>query len=717
MQLNLDFTAAPPPRKRKEAKLTSIGDDTDKKRPKTEEKQKRAAMPAAIASPRAQTANAAHSHAVSRAQRSTVAVVPSAIASASTSAKPWGTRKNPAPSVQQHHFARGTTEPTDARSEPLESTQSDHIFSQASTFSDLRLEPRLVRVLEGNDKEGGMGLHRPTRVQHRAVQLALKGQDVLVKSETGSGKTLAYLLPIVHSLQTAPRRAARADGTLALVLAPTRELCLQILAVLTPLVKPFIWLVPGMVTGGEQRKREKARLRKGITILIATPGRLLDHLQKTQAFRVDMLRWLVVDECDRLLDGGFEQQLLQIMGAIDKKQQRHDNVTPRQAMLLSATIDKRVQKLAGLSLRKPVLVDADAMADAEACTAVGAGTDASGDDTSVAGAVPDDTVQTYSTPMQLMEHYMVVPCKLRLPVLVAFLRSAINSKINCKIVTFVSSCDSVDYHYALLSHAGRADLLGRGRVAEVSRLHGNMPQSARRDAFHKFVSAKNGVLLCTDVAARGLDLPAVDWIIQFDAPQETRDYIHRVGRTARRGNEGRSVLFLMPSEQAYLKHLEKSGLKLYALAMEALLEGVAAETTSKDKKVTREQAVRMLPSRIQKHVETLVQDEKDKRLGVLATAAFKSAVRAYAAHSREHKKFFIVRSLHLGHLAKSFGLKSQPKLIGSKAPEKRKRQKDGERTGKAAALTFSSSKQTSEDKKSRSPGAPRSVSAAGEFDA
>lgn len=144
-----------------------------------------------------------------------------------------------------------------------------------------------------------MGLSEPTRVQASSLPTLLSGTSAFLKSETGSGKTLAYLLPILHRLQDIPQRSNRDDGTLALILAPTRELCIQIFDVLLKLVKPFIWLVPGCVYGGERRKSEKARLRKGVSILVATPGRLVDHLKNTESFKWMNLRAIVLDELDR----------------------------------------------------------------------------------------------------------------------------------------------------------------------------------------------------------------------------------------------------------------------------------------------------------------------------------------------------------------------------------------------------------------------------------
>eukprot|EP00947_MAST-08B_sp_MAST-8B-sp1_P004808 g4808.t1 len=292
--------------------------------------------------------------------------------------------------------------------EPL----SGHIFSD-DTFGSLGLDERLEAHLV--DKEGtGLGLSNPTQVQRKAIPAILAGQDIMVKSETGSGKTLSYLLPVLQGLLEEPNRVARAGGTRAIVILPTRELANQVLSVLAKLVRRFPYVVAGNVTGGEKRKSEKARLRKGITILVATPGRLLDHLEKTASFDVTLLRWLVLDEADRLLDLGFEQQLSKILAAL-----RSRAAKPFQGVLLSATQGVGIDRLACLSLRKPVFIDVAAASYAGgAAGAAGdnmaGGARASGEtfaaDTAAAGA-------SLLVPRQLSQHVVVVPTEKRLVVL------------------------------------------------------------------------------------------------------------------------------------------------------------------------------------------------------------------------------------------------------------------------------------------------------------
>jgi ATP-dependent RNA helicase DDX31/DBP7 len=521
---------------------------------------------------------------------------------------------------------------------------------------------KLVKLLQKDADSGGFGFARPTNVQVQTIPSVLKGNDILVKSETGSGKTLSYLLPIVQKLQSVSPRIQRHDGCMALVLAPTRELCTQILETANKLIQPFVFLVPGAIIGGEKKKAEKARLRKGITILVATPGRLADHLVNTQSFNYSRLQFLVLDEADRLLDMGFEKQITQILSILDSKKMPHK----RQNILVSATINSGVQQLAKMSLANPVLIDADATTSGE----------------EPVSEIKASKQETFSTPHQLVQHFMLVPAKARLCALTCFLREELgyaprdakkDAPGKCKIVVFLSTCDAVDFHYALFrkcawpsgkGSAEEADSSGDNGVASlfgnqgpVFRLHGNIPQQERVTTFKSFCSSSSGVLLCTDVAARGLNLPTVKWIVQYDPPTETRDYVHRVGRTARSGNQGSSLLFLMPSESEYLGYLSKQGLTMNALSLEKTIARVGKRggflTTSRKK---------LLHEVVQGDLQFLYEQTllADKELFELACQAFHSFVRSYATHSSDTRQIFHVRSLHFGHMAKSFALRDPP---------------------------------------------------------
>ncbi|TDH68977.1 hypothetical protein CCR75_000971 [Bremia lactucae] len=573
--------------------------------------------------------------------------------------KTFGTRRNPnKDNYSVEKFTQPTVQLANVLSKPLTSSSSKKIFAQ-HTFESMQLATNLVHVLQKDVEKGGFGFKQPTNVQVQTIPSVLQRTDILIKSETGSGKTLSYLLPIVQQLQQVSPRIQRQDGCMALVLAPTRELCTQILETATKLIQPCVYLVPGAIIGGEKKKAEKARLRKGLTIVIATPGRLADHLVNTQSFNYSRLQFLVLDEADRLLDMGFEKQITQIVTILNSQRVPQK----RQNILVSATVNSGVQQLAKMSLCNPVLIDADAVTST---------------DESPVTLIKPEKPDTFSIPHQLMQHFMLVPAKTRLCALTCFLREELcyaprpntpNCPNPCKIVVFLSTCDAVDFHCALFrkcvwpsieesskmpEHHGEASVFGH--QGPVFRLHGNIPQHERVTTFKSFCASKSGVLLCTDVAARGLNLPTVKWIVQYDPPTETRDYVHRVGRTARSGNQGSSLLFLLPSESDYLMYLSNQGLQLNALSLEKTIARVGKHggfVTSR-KKLLHE----IVQSDLQFRFEQMLL--VDKGLFELACQAFHSFMRSYATHSSDTRNIFHVRSLHFGHVAKSFALRDPP---------------------------------------------------------
>lgn len=533
--------------------------------------------------------------------------------------------------------------------------------TDSSTFTGIGIQPDLADHLENK-----LQVTKPTNVQAKAIPVLLgpsspysnEDADVVVQAETGSGKTLTYLLPIVNRLigaSTAPKNAVKQEeqpfgdrtvGTVAIILTPTRELAQQVLNVLTTLVnlprpkdenvRRTHWIVPGIVIGGDSKAKEKARLRKGINILVSTPGRLLDHLENTKSFDISNLKWLILDEADRLLDLGFEETLKKIMSIITERTQKGGSTKykqlmaskwwpkKRQTVLCSATLRDDVKELAGWSLEKPAFVS---------------GTDSKRDASSVLDtdhATSEQDEMKFTTPNQLKQSYTIVPAKLRLITMLALLRSCFYDKrrkknVDSKVIVFFSCCDSVDFHYNLFANAGKPILdedsdeemdeglddeakmmkktlnkiVGKDNskkpgkknnknttnggkkeeeISQVSqilsdrlvfRLHGDLNQQVRSQTFTEFRNAKSGVLFCTDVAARGLDMPNVDRIIQYDVPTDLKDYVHRVGRTARLGKAGEATLFLLPSEMEYLDILKAQDLFPEAIPMETILKNLA----------------------------------------------------------------------------------------------------------------------------------------------
>ncbi|XP_008585047.1 PREDICTED: ATP-dependent RNA helicase DDX18 [Galeopterus variegatus] len=423
-----------------------------------------------------------------------------------------------------------------------------------------------------------MGFTNMTEIQHESIRPLLEGRDLLAAAKTGSGKTLAFLIPAVElivKLKFMPR-----NGTGVLILSPTRELAMQTFGVLKELMTHHVHTY-GLIMGGSNRSAEAQKLANGINIIVATPGRLLDHMQNTPGFMYKNLQCLVIDEADRILDVGFEEELKQIIKLLPVR---------RQTMLFSATQTRKVEDLARISLKKePLYVGVD-----------------------------DDKAN--ATVDGLEQGYVVCPSEKRFLLLFTFLKK--NRKK--KLMVFFSSCKSVKYHYELLNYI---DL-------PVLAIHGRQKQNKRTTTFFQFCNADSGILLCTDVAARGLDIPEVDWIVQYDPPDDPKEYIHRVGRTARGLNgRGHALLILRPEELGFLRYLKQSKVPLN-------------EFDFSWSKI----------SDIQSQLEKLI--EKNYFLHKSAQEAYKSYIRAYDSHSL--KQIFNVNNLNLPQVALSFGFKVPP---------------------------------------------------------
>ncbi|XP_053940494.1 probable ATP-dependent RNA helicase DDX31 isoform X5 [Cuculus canorus] len=437
----------------------------------------------------------------------------------------------------------------------------EKVFTTDS-FSQLDLHPHLVSTINTVLKISSM-----TSVQKQTIPVLLQGKDALVRSQTGSGKTLAYGIPLVQSLQGMNSKIQRSDGPYALILVPTRELALQSFDTMQKLLKPFAWIVPGVLMGGEKRKSEKARLRKGINILISTPGRLVDHIRSTECIHFRRTQWLIIDEADRILDLGFEKDVAVILNALNAERETRQNV------LLSATLTEGVTRLADISLNDPISIS---IAD----EAQKVHKPASQTDRQASSSTSCMEQENFAVPEKLKQYVMMVPSKLRLVTLAAFILEKCKFEKHHKMIIFFSSCEQVEFHYELLLKvlSGRLESEQSEFVSSAPlqflRLHGNMEQEERTEVFQEFLKSKTGVLLCTDVAARGLDLPQVTWIVQYNAPASPAEYIHRIGRTARIGCHGNSLLVLAPSEAEYVSLLASHKINVSEIKMEKVLSSL-----------------------------------------------------------------------------------------------------------------------------------------------
>jgi len=543
----------------------------------------------------------------------------------------------------------------------------EDVFS-ARTFSELPLNPHLIQNLKHH------GIITLTNIQSKALPVIMGGKDALIKSQTGSGKTLTYAIPILQQLSEQVPRVSRTDGCYALVVVPTRELAVQTFEWFQKLCRAFVWIVPGILTGGEDKKSEKARLRKGVNVLVTTPGRLIDHIQKTESLKLDKVKWVILDEADRMLELGYERDVQTVLNALQEK-----NDLKRQSVLLSATLTTGIQQLSEVSLRHPTFVDA---------------ADTPGD-------VTEESIRSLVIPENLTQTFLLVPAKLRLVALGAFMFWKCQQGRGKKMLVFLATQDMVDFYtealqivFSGVNHEEEAEeeeededemteeaklVLGSDRLEKkpssgaatttagldssikLLKLHGNMGQKERVNVFKEFRTTDSGILMCTDVASRGLDLPQVDWIVQFTAPISTSDYVHRVGRTARIGKKGSSVLFLLPSEAGFVKQLEQEEFSLAEITLDRVLDKLCksgiTSTNSGLPARNMEEAATNLQMRIE---NSLI---RSKNLHQLASQAYVSFVRSYASYPKEIRNVFCFKDLHLGHCAKSFALRDPPSKI------------------------------------------------------
>ncbi|XP_044190748.1 probable ATP-dependent RNA helicase DDX31 [Thunnus albacares] len=532
---------------------------------------------------------------------------------------------------------------------PDVSQLKEKIFTTDS-FSELELHPHLVATLNKV-----LNVSTLTSVQKQTIPVLLSGRDAVVRSQTGSGKTLCYAVPLVQSLQSVQPKVKRSDGPLAVIIVPTRELAQQTFQTFQKLVKPFTWIVPGVLMGGEKRKAEKARLRKGINILVSTPGRLVDHIKNTLSIAFSAVRWLILDEADRILDLGFEKDLTVILNSLNSTGPSRQNV------LLSATLTHGVTRLADVCLNDPVSihVSGPASSDLTAITAV------------TSDPSPAGQSESFAVPEALKQFVVVVPSKIRLVCLAAFILDKCKFSQDNKLIVFVSSCEAVEFLHSLFTSVLCGPSANQKRPLEFLRLHGNMKQEERSEVFQQFSVSRSGVLLCTDVAARGLDLPQVTWIVQYTPPTAAAEYVHRVGRTARIGGQGSGLLFLTPAETAFITELANHNISLSEMKLLDILSSLMIDDTykgrgkyhSKSSSKALEQETRERATVLQTEFENFV--HSNTQSVQTAKKALQSFLRAYTTYPANLKQIFHIRFLHLGHTAKSFGLRDAPQGLSA----------------------------------------------------
>lgn len=518
-----------------------------------------------------------------------------------------------------------------------------------------------------------------TMVQCKAIPVLLKGSDALIRAQTGSGKTLAYALPLVENMRLIRPQIKRSEGIKAVVIVPTRELAIQTYELIQKLLKPFNWIVAGYLTGGEKRKTEKARLRAGLNILIATPGRFCDHIRNTESLKLTDIRCLVLDEADRLLELGYEKNVKEIIDAIHHGQKNKDENEPNkiQTVLLSATLTASVKELAGLTLNDPAIIETSEVSFSE--------TPSTNDMTKCADQLLN-VAEYVSMPGTVQQRYLIVPPKLRLVALSALIVNEQRMKPS-KLLVFMATQDLVDFHYDVMIEVLTLQKFGTNK-ANVSgddekdlcieadnitdsnknvllpglkfyKLHGRMTQVERSSVFQAFRKTTAAVLICTDVAARGIDIPFVDLVVQYHAPQILADYVHRVGRTARAGEPGKAVLFIESSEIDFIKYLANKHIRIKEQPSTGVIRNFGRILDSDIKCVSK--LKEHWAVELQHRYEQLINEESELLGG--AKKAFISWVKYYSNFPKELRNIFHLKAINMGHYAKSLGLRDAPKHL------------------------------------------------------
>uniref|UniRef100_A0A8C8DCW9 ATP-dependent RNA helicase n=1 Tax=Oncorhynchus tshawytscha TaxID=74940 RepID=A0A8C8DCW9_ONCTS len=421
---------------------------------------------------------------------------------------------------------------------------------------------------------------QPTEIQRQTIGFALQGKDVLGAAKTGSGKTLAFIIPVLECLYRQQWTAM--DGLGALIISPTRELAYQTFEVLRKVGKNHEFSA-GLIIGGKDLKNESEKIHR-TNIIICTPGRLLQHMDETAAFHASDLHMLVLDEADRILDMGFADTINAIVENLPKT---------RQTLLFSATQTKSVKDLARLSLKDPEYVWVHEKAK-------------------------------FSTPATLEQNYVVCELHQKVNMLFSFIRSHLQKKI----IVFFACCKEVQYLFRVFCR------LRPGMP--ILALHGKQQQMKRVEVYNDFIKKKNAVLFATDIAARGLDFPAVNWVLQFDCPEDANTYIHRVGRTARYKEGGEALLVLLPSEE----------------------KDMLSQLQEKKVPINRIQVNPEKLTSVQQKLEAFLAQEKEQK--ERAQRCFVSYLRS--VYLMKNKDVFDVFQLKLQEYAASLGLAVAPRV-------------------------------------------------------
>ncbi|XP_010920141.1 DEAD-box ATP-dependent RNA helicase 28 isoform X2 [Elaeis guineensis] len=389
---------------------------------------------------------------------------------------------------------------------------SDGASFHANSFIELNLSRSLLRACQA------LGYHKPTPIQAACIPLALTGRDICGSAITGSGKTAAFTLPVLERLLFRPKRVR---AIRVLILTPTRELAAQVHSMIEKLAQ-FTDVRCCLVVGGLPTKMQEAALRSMPDIVVATPGRIIDHLRNSVSVGLEDLAVLILDEADRLLELGFSAEIHELIRLCPKR---------RQTLLFSATMTEEVDQLVKLSLNKPVRLQADPFARRPA-------------------TLTEEVVRIRRMREVNQEAVLLALC---------------SKTFTQKVIIFSGTKQAAHRLKIIFGLAGM----------KAAELHGNLTQAQRLDALELFRRQEVDFLIATDVAARGLDIVGVQTVINFACPRDDKSYVHRVGRTARAGREGYAVTFVTDDDRSLLKAIAKkagSQLKSRIVAEKSIAE-------------------------------------------------------------------------------------------------------------------------------------------------
>ncbi|KOG97708.1 putative ATP-dependent RNA helicase [Saccharomyces eubayanus] len=394
-------------------------------------------------------------------------------------------------------------------------------------FNSLSLSRPVLKGL------ASLGYVKPSPIQSATIPIALLGKDIIAGAVTGSGKTAAFMIPIIERLLYKPGKIA---STRVIVLLPTRELALQVADVGKQIARFVSGITFGLAVGGLNLRQQEQLLKSRPDIVIATPGRFIDHIRNSASFNVDSVEILVMDEADRMLEEGFQDELNEIMGLLPSN---------RQNLLFSATMNSKIKSLVSLSLRRPVRIMID----------------------------PPKKAAT-----KLTQEFVRIRKRDHLkPALLFNLIRKLDPMGQKRIVVFVARKETAHRLRIIMG------LLGMS----VGELHGSLTQEQRLDSVNKFKNLEVPVLICTDLASRGLDIPKIEVVVNYDMPKSYEIYLHRVGRTARADREGRSVTLVGESShdrsivRAAIKSVEENKSLTQGKALGRNVDWIQIEETNK----------------------------------------------------------------------------------------------------------------------------------------